>query len=50
MPVKSDVCEVWQNNRWRPIYVEDALELPSGTRKRCRVCHGAVRAHKHSNN
>ncbi len=38
-------AEIWCEDAWRAIGIEEARRTPSGTRLRCIACHGQVAAH-----
>lgn len=49
-PLKDEICEIWEGQRWKPVGVDEALEIrrrrdrwPGG---RCVECHRPVRPHK----
>ena len=45
MAVLADDCELWANERWNVLSIDEALKYPRGRLMRCRECLGVVRAH-----
>jgi hypothetical protein len=46
----EDLCELKTKDGWARLDIHQALALNPELSKRCPECHGAVRAHKASNN
>ena len=48
--MEIDACEMKTRDGWSYLTIDQALELNPELPKRCPECHGAVRAHRQSNN
>jgi len=46
MAVTADKCELWANEKWQVVTIDDVLAKWTERKLRCIECRGAVRAHK----
>lgn len=50
MAILATRCELWANNKWNTISIEDALEKFPQRKLRCTHCQGQVRPHRQGKN